>query len=503
MNRSKIIASIRSVERRKFLIILGAVFAAIGAGILGYWLYGNDGEGTSDPSVCDGEEVLYWYDPMAPDQRFDEPGQSPFMDMELLPRCASETAGGVTVSPAMIQNLGIRVVAAEMRDIAATVPAIGRVEIDERLITEVQTLTAGFVEYLAVRAEGEPVRRGSRIASVYSPELLTAQHEYRAVLAMPRDVAPPSLRSAARSRLTLLGLPDAQIRRLEGGGAPQRTYPVFAPTSGVVTRIGARPGAQVQLGQSIVTIADLSRIWVIAEVPEASLGNIRQGLPAEIRFPAYPEDVREGVIDYVFPALDPEARTARVRITLANPGGRLLEGMFANITIQGTGGMALVVPSEAVIDTGRRRVVIVRRDSGFVPFEVRTGREAGEWTQILEGIDVGDEVVTSGQFLIDSEASLSGIIERLSATSAATAPNPEMASATGRIRAINTPQDTVSIQHGPVPAMDWPPMTMNFGIREPNQLRGLSTGDRVQFHFRQRQEGDRYVIEHIERATEQ
>lgn len=502
MNRIRILASLRSIDRRKLLIVLGAILAAVAAGALGYWLLGTGGEASSDSSACDGEEVLYWYDPMVPDQHFEQSGMSP-MNMELIPKCASEVAGGVTVSPAMIQNLGIRVVVAEVRDLAPTVPAIGRVEFDERLISEVQTLTSGFVEYLGVRAEGELVQRGSRIASVYSPELLTAQYEYRAVLGMPQEVAPQSLRSAARGRLSLLGLPDAQIRQLERGGAPQRTYPVYAPASGVVTRIGARPGAQVQLGQSIVTVAGLSRVWVVAEVPEAAIGDIHTGLPVEIRFPAYPDDVREGTIDYLFPSLDQEARTARVRITIANPGGRLLEGMFANILIQGTGGMALVVPSEAVIDTGRRRVVVVERESGFIPVEVRTGRQSGEWTQILEGIEAGDKVVTSGQFLIDSEASLSGIIERLSANATIPASQAEMAAATGRIRGINAPPGTVSIEHGPIPAMNWPPMTMTFGVRDPGQLRGLRTGDRVEFRFPPRRQGDRYVIERITRAPAQ
>lgn len=500
MNRAQIIKNIRSLDRRKMRVAAIAIVLTAGILAAGYWLFARDGGEMADSSACNGEEALYWYDPMVPDQRFDEPGPSPFMDMQLVAKCANEGSEGVRVSPAMMQNLGVRVVEAEVRDLTPTVPAIGRVEIDERLIAEVQTLTSGFVEYLAVRAEGEPVQRGSRIASIYSPELLTAQHEYKAVLAMSQEVAPPSLRAAARNRLSLLGLPNAQIRRLEQGGAPQRTYPVYAPTSGVVTRIGARPGAQVQLGQSIVTIAGLSRVWVVAEIPEAALGNIRVGLPVEIRFQAYPDDIREGTIDYIFPSLDQEARSARVRITIANPGGRLLEGMFANITIQGTGGMALAVPSEAVIDTGRRVVVVVKRENGFVPVEVRIGRESGEWTQILEGIEPGDEVVASGQFLIDSEASLSGIIERLSANRAGPAANSNMASATGRVRAINTPPDTISIEHGPVPAMNWPPMRMTFGVRNPAQLRGLQTGDRVQFRFDRRQQGERYVITRIEKA---
>ena len=502
MRRLRIPLPLRRIDRRGWKIIALAAAAAVIAGSLFYWLAFRNTDAAGEDSACPGSEALYWYDPMVPDQRFDEPGQSPFMDMALVPKCADEAAGGVQVSPAMMQNLGIRVVEAEMRDIAPTVPAVGRVEIDERLIAEVQTLTPGFVEHLAVRAEGEPIGRGSLVARVYSPELLTAQNEYKSVLAMPQEVAPASLRSASRARLSLLGMPDAQIRRLESGGAPQRTFPVFSPTSGVVTRIGARPGAQVSLGQSIVTIAGLSRVWVVAEVPEAALGDIRTGLPAEIRFPAYPEITREGVIDYVYPSLDPEARTARVRITLANPGGRLLEGMFANITIQGTGGMALTVPSEAVIDTGRRVVVIVRREGGFVPVEVRTGRETSEWIEILEGIEVGDEVVASGQFLIDSEASLSGVIERLDRSPPQPAAEDDTAAARGVVRAIDNEARTVTIEHGPVPEMNWPPMTMAFGLSNPRQLRGIRPGNRVEFSFDRERQGNRHMLERIEKVAD-
>ena len=396
-------------RRRNVLIGAAAVALAIASGTAGYLLNGRGGAPASDAS---GRRILYWYDPMVPQERYPGPGKSS-MNMDLIPKYADEAdAAGVRVSPAMTQNLGIRLAAAEMRDLAPSLRVVGRVELDERLIAEVQTLTPGFVESLAVRAVGEPVGQGRLVATVYSPELLTAQHEYKAVLAMPRSVGSPGLRQAARNRLRLLGLPPASIQRLERGGAPQRTYPVVARASGIVTQIGARPGAQVAPGQSIVTIAGLSRVLVVAEVPEAMLGQIRVGLPVQVAFPAYAGEVRPGRVDYIYPQLNAEARTARVRITLANPGGRLRAGMFANVTIQGTGGMALVVPSEAVIDTGRRKVVIVRRNGVFVPVAIQTGRELGEWTQILSGIQAGDQVVASGQFLIDSEASLSGFIAR-------------------------------------------------------------------------------------------
>lgn len=494
--------SITADPKRKRLLLAGTAAVLITAGAGAYLLASAD-ENDPDQTACPGSEVLYWYDPMVPDQRFDEPGKSPFMDMQLVPRCADEAAGGVKVSPAMMQNLGVRTTEARVMDIAPTVHAVGRVEIDERLIAEVQTLTPGFVEQLTVRAEGETVQRGQRIASVYSPELLTAQNEYKAVLAMPNDVAPASLRQAARQRLRLLGLPNSMIQRLERGGAPQRTYPVYAPTSGVVTEIQTRPGAQVSPGQSIVTIAGLSRVWVIAEVPETALGDVRVGLPVEVTFPAYPGETREGSIDYIYPSLDPESRTARARITLSNPGLRLKEGMFANVTIMGTGGMALVVPSEAVIDTGRRKVVLVRRNNAFVPVEVETGREAGDLTQIIAGLNPGAEVVVSGQFLIDSEASLSGVIERLNANAPAQGEEEQLPAATGEIRSMDPQQGRVTIAHGPVPMMNWPPMTMTFAVPNPAMLRGFKVGDRVEFTFGREQEGDAYVIQAIRRAAGQ
>lgn len=495
MTRTTLATALRGAERRTLLTVIIVLAVALIAGTAGYLIAGG-GAGTT-PADPSGRRILYWYDPMLPQERYPGPGRSS-MGMELIPKYADEAGEeGVRVSPAMIQNLGVRVVPAQVRDLAPSVSAVGRVELDERLIAEVQTLTPGFVETLAVRAEGEPVARASRIATVYSPELFGAQQEYAALTRIRGSSITPGLRQAARNRLRLLGLPNAMIQRLERGGAPQRTYPIFAPTSGIITAIGARPGAQVTPGQSIVTIGGLSRVWVIAEVPEASLGDVRVGLPVEISFPAFPGEVRSARIDYIFPRLDPEARTARVRITLDNPGQRLLAGMFANVTIMGTGGMALVVPSEAVIDTGRRKVVIVKRDSAFLPVEVVTGRELDQWTQVLSGVQRGDQVVVSGQFLIDSEASLSGVMDRLTAQARQQAAQPP-ALATGTVRSMDLQRGRVVIAHGPVPALNWPPMTMTFVVRNPAMLRGIIRGDRVDFAF-QRQ-GDSWVIERIGKA---
>lgn len=473
---------IRRLERRNVLIALALAVAATAA--VATWLI--VGRGTVDSeSVCPGSKVLFWYDPMVPAEHYPGPGKSS-MNMALQPRCANAGgAAGVTVSPAMMQNLGIRLARAETRDIAPVIRAVGQVQFDERLITQVQTLTPGFVESLSVRAEGEPVAAGRVIAQVYSPDLLAAENEYR-VLLQSSGAAAASLRGAARSRLRLLGAPESLIRRLERGGAPQRTYAVVSPRSGVVTQIGARPGAQVSLGQSIVTVQGLSQVLVIADVPEASLGGVHRGQPAEISFAAYPGEIRKGVVDYIFPSLNMDTRTARVRITLPNPDRRLRAGMFANVTLQGTGGMALVVPSEALIDTGKRQVVIVKRNGAFIPAEVTIGRDVGEYTQIVSGLQPGEQVVASGQFLIDSEASLSGMMARLQANQP---PSPKTGTGHGTVQSVDMRAGKVTISHGPMPQLGWPAMTMTFQAAQPSMLRGVTRGSKVEFRVTAEDEG--------------
>lgn len=492
MIRDRVTTIVRTTRERPALLAALALILVLIAGATGYWLAGGGSEQAA--SDASGRRILYWYDPMLPDERYPGPGKSS-MGMDLIPKYADETAeGGVTVSPSVMQNLGIRLARVETRDIAPAVRSVGRVDFDQRLISEVQTLTPGFVERLSVRAEGEPIGAGRVIAEVYSPELYGAQQEYAALLRIRGTAVTPGLRNAARNRLRLLGLPSGAIQRLERGGAPQRTYPVAARTSGVVTRIGARPGAQVSPGESIVTIQGLGRVLVVADVPEASLSNIHVGQPAEIGFPAYPGDIRQGRVDYIFPSLNAPSRTAQVRITLPNPGGRLKSGMFANVTLQGTGGMATVVPSEAVIDTGRRQVVVVRRGGSFVPQEIRIGRDYDQWTEIIAGLRPGEQVVSSGQFLIDSEASLSGFLSRLSSTQAAP---PKQATGRGIVTSVDGAHRLVSIRHGAIAELGWPAMTMTFQVRQTGMLRGLRRGLRVEFTVNARREGNRYIVERI------
>lgn len=492
MMRERTTAVIRRIRPRPQLLRALAVLLLLVVAI-GVYLIATGGSPRQGQTDQLSRRTLYWYDPMQPAVHYPGPGKSS-MGMDLQPKYADEAGqGGVTVSPAMMQNLGIRMAKVEVRDISPGVRSVGQVDFDQRLVTQVQTLTPGFVESLAVRAEGERIGAGRAIAEVYSPDLLAAESEYRALLAS-RSVVSANLRSAARMRLLLLGAPSSLVTRLDRGGAPQRTYPVFARASGVVTTIGTRPGSQVTPGQSIVTIQGISRMLVIADVPEASLGSVHPGQPAEITFPAYPDDVRRGLVDYIFPSLNAQSRTARVRITLPNPGARLKQGMFASVMLHGSGGSAMVVPSEAVIDTGRRQVVIVKRNGSFVPQEVETGRDFDQWTQIAAGLSPGEDVVASGQFLIDSEASLQGFLSRLQTTQA---PAPKMATARGTVLSVDPANSLVSIRHGAIPGLGWPAMTMSFQVRQPAMLRGLRPGLQVDFAVNAQRQGNHYVVERI------
>jgi Cu(I)/Ag(I) efflux system membrane fusion protein len=446
MTATRLTTIVRAVRERPALIAALALLLALLSGLAGY-LLANGGGDAPAPARTSEREILYWYDPMLPGERYPGPGKSS-MGMDLVPKYADEGAGsGVQVSAEVRQNLGVRTVRAGFGSLSPSIAAVGRVEVDERRIAEVQTLTPGFVEQLAVRAVGEPVRRGMRIASVYSPELYGAQQEYAALLRIRSSAITPGLRQAARRRLSLLGLPEGAIRSLERSGRPQRSYAVFAPRSGIVTAIGARPGARVEPGQSIVTIADMSQVWVVAEVPEGAMGQVRVGQPATIDFSAYPGETHTGRIDYIFPTLDPESRTGRVRLTLANPGTRLKIGMYAQLSIAGTPTGGIVVPAEALISTGRRDVVIVQRGRGFIPVEVEPGRSVGDKTEIRRGLSGNELVVVSGQFLIDSEASLAGLIERLrrAPPPAPKAPAPAPAPAPSGVRGS---------RQGPAPPTD-------------------------------------------------
>lgn len=321
-------------------------------------------------------KILYWYDPMVPEQKFDKAGKSPFMDMQLVPKYAdSVNTSGVSVSAAVAQNLGIRVVKAQLAEFSDGLSAVGRVELDEHRVYAVQTRSAGFVERLVVRAVGDSVGAGQKVAEIYAPELLSAQQEYLALLKITGIADIDTLRQAARQRLQLLGMAVQEITTISKTGQANPRIGVYAPASGVVTELLVREGGQVSPSSNLMQLADLSRVWLLLEIPENEASRLKIGDEVEAKFESLAEDCFTGRIDYVYPMLERSTRSVQVRVVLNNPLGKLKTGMFASARLVGQRREAISIPSEAVISTGTRTVVIIKEGQRFRPTEVRLGTE--------------------------------------------------------------------------------------------------------------------------------
>ncbi|MFA5082512.1 MAG: efflux RND transporter periplasmic adaptor subunit [Hydrogenophilaceae bacterium] len=451
------------------------------------------GLATSSSAPKTEQKALYWYDPMVPDQHFDKPGKSPFMDMDLVPKYADEEAGaGVKIDPRTSQSLGVRTAVAETGRLWRRIDTVGTVKADDNRIEMVQTRVGGWLEGLHIHAVNDPVKRGQLVAEIYSPELYAAQEEYLLTLKHPED---PAWRGAARQKLAFLGLGEAQIAGLEKTGRAQRRVAYYAPAGGIVTNIAVHPGAAVSAGMPLMEITDLGRVWVTADVVENELAWIAPGKTAEITFNALPGETFAGKVDYIAPKLDPATRTVPVRIVLNNPGLKLKPGMYANITLYGgKGEEGVVVPSEAVIQTGKRAVVLIAEAAGrFRPVEVKTGMESDGKTLILDGLAGGEKLVVSGQFLIESEANLKGALERMKPVGS------QSWSGTARIVTADPKSGALTMEHDPIPALKWPAMTMDFKVAAPAILGGLNKGQAVEFDLAK--EGGDYVVTAIRPAA--
>ncbi|MFB0612302.1 efflux RND transporter periplasmic adaptor subunit [Aurantiacibacter poecillastricola] len=459
---------------------------------------GQGGAGDAGGGATECEDVLYWYDPMVPGQHFDEPGKSPFMDMQLVPKCAGEEAtAGVRIDPGLVQNFGIRTAEAEYGILEPEVTVTGVLAYNERDVAIVQPRTGGHVQKTYGRAPDDVVGRGAPLADILVPEWGGAQQEYLAVLSSGDQ----ELADAMRERMRLLGMSPSLITAVGRSGRPHSTITITAPIGGAITALGVRPGMTVMAGQTLAEITGFSPIWLEAAVPETQAANVRVGQPVSAELTAFPEERFAGRIIAILPSAQDASRTITVRAQLPNPSGRLKPGMFARVSLTPDTRRALLVPSEAIIRTGRRTIVMIRQgEGGFMPAEVRIGREAGGRTEVLAGLLPGEQVVTSGQFLLDSEASLTGLdvrpIDQADDASTGGEDAPATFGATGTIQSIAN--GSVTLRHGPVPRLDWPAMTMTFRTKSAAQMRGLETGDRVRFTFTQQDAGPR--IESITRA---
>ena len=359
-------------------------------------------------------QALYWYDPMVPAQHFDKPGKSPFMDMQLQPKYAEEAgagdrAAGVRIDPTQTQNLGVRLAKVERGTLPSGVIVTGVIDFNERDVAIVQAKAAGFVQRVYGHAPGDVVGVGAPLADILVPEWAGAQGEYLAV----RRTGDEALMRASRQRLQLLGIPSALVAAVERSGQVRNVATITTPTGGVIRTLSVRNGMTVMAGETLAEVNGVRRVWLNAALPEAMAGRVRLGEPATAVLAAYPGESFAGRVTAILPQAQPDSRTLTARIELANPSGRLRPGMFASVQFGGMAQPALLVPSEAVIRTGRRTLVMLAGPGGrFRPAEIQVGREAGGRTEVLAGLTEGEQIVASGQFLLDSEASLSGVAAR-------------------------------------------------------------------------------------------
>jgi len=402
-----------------------AIVAALAGGVrLGYWWarsHPASALAIAPASGSEGRPVLYWYDPMVPDQHFPKPGKSPFMDMMLVPKYADDNAGsGVQISPELRQSLGIRTVVAKPGLLEASFRVPGTIAWNLREEALVSARVDAVVDRLHVRAPFERVREGQPLAILIAPAWSTAIAEARAA-GQGNSASTRALGAAATARLRALGVPPGA--RVLGGGRVQLT----APIAGVVSEIGVREGESVSANRVLFRINGDDKVWVEAAIPQADVAGIGVGTPAIATVDAFPGETFGGEVETLLPQVDSGSRTQRARIVLDNRAGRLAPGMFAQVALQaGAGTPYPLVPTDALIDGGAQtRLIVQDPDGSFRAIAVRPGRSGDGMTQILSGLAGGERVVASGQFLIDSEASLSGALERLNAGAADEPAHPQ------------------------------------------------------------------------------
>lgn len=426
--------------------------------------------------------------------------------------------GAVSISLEKVQKIGVKSEAAALRMLDKTIHATGRIEVDERRTYAIVPKFEGWVEHLYVNSTGQTVSRGQPLFDVYSPELVSAQREYalagqgekslenadEEVKAGMRQLADASL-----ARLKNWDIAEGEIGKLTGGKSNRRlTY--YAPVSGIVLEKKAVQGMRFMPGETLYQIADLSQVWVLADITEQDIGQIKTGRIAQVSIGAYPDKSFEGKIDFVYPTLNAATRTVQVRVEIANLQGLLKPSMFADVTLPvGSRARVLTVPTSAVIDSGLRQVVLVQLAQGrFAPRTVKLGSRSNDYVEILDGITAGEQVVTSALFLIDAESNLKAALgglaghaahggsAPLAADHSAHAAEPKSATighqAAGILNGINE-DGSVSITHEPIKSLSWPGMTMDFALTHSSLAAGIKPGSKITFELVERKP-DEWVI---------
>nr|WP_260851625.1 efflux RND transporter periplasmic adaptor subunit [Denitromonas ohlonensis] len=456
-----------------------------------------------DTPAAGERKILYYRNPMGLPDTSPEPKKDS-MGMDYIPVYADDApddSGAVAVSPARLQTLGVKTARAQMQTLDAALRAVGRVEINERAIHDVSPRFEGWIERLYVNASGDPVKRGQALFSVYSPELVSARKEVEIAekLVKGPGASDPVARDSAQR---LLGAARERLRhwQVAAGGGSASNITFNSPANGVVLEKKAVEGMRFAPGMAIYRIADLSSVWVIADVYEQDLARVRVGQPATVRVEAFPDRIFDAKVTYLYPTLNVATRTTPVRLELDNRDGLLRPGMFSHVELADGGAKPrLTVPRSALIDTGERQVVLrVAGEGRFTPQPVRVGQRGRDHIEILEGIADGDEVVVAANFLIDAESNLKAALSAFAAPEQAK-PAAKTYEAVGSIDALDAASNSVSMNHDPIPALQWPAMTMDFGLDSADVAKGLLPGEPLRFTFEDRGDGE-FVIIKMEKA---
>lgn len=397
---------------KRLMILAGAVLVSL---IVGIFIGRTSGQSMDMPDSrrSTEPEIRYWVAPMDPNYRRDAPGKSP-MGMDLVPVYDDEVdteAGTVSIDPTIVSNLGVRVAEAEFGALSRRIDTVGYVDYDEDTVHHVHTRVEGWIENLATKATGDPVSKGQLLFEIYSPTLVAAQEEYLTALRSENDL----LISASTERLAALGVGTGEIERLANERVIRQRTPVFAESDGIIAHLGVREGIFVTPATEVMSVAELDRVWVMAEVFERQAAWVNVGQDALVEFDYLPGQRWNGVVDYVYPELDPKTRTLTVRLRFENTSAALRPNMFARVTIVASGfGEVVHVPREAVIRGGSvDRVVVALGDGRFRSQPVTIGIESGDRVAIRRGLSSGESVVVSGQFLIDSESNIASAFGRM------------------------------------------------------------------------------------------
>ncbi|HOB62925.1 MAG TPA: efflux RND transporter periplasmic adaptor subunit [Candidatus Competibacteraceae bacterium] len=483
----------------KILLALIAAILLFGAGVLSAprlqpllarWSLETTG---SDHTAAPTErKPLKYRHPMNPAIFSDTPAKDD-MGMDYIPVYADDdktpAEPGIRIAPEVVNNLGVRTAPVERGDLSRRIETVGYFDYDERALSHVHLRANGWVENLKVRTLGERVRQGDLLLEVYAPDLVNAQREYLQALRGDQTV----LKSASRDRLLALGISESQIQQLEKEGRVRQLTAVYARQNGLVSALNIREGMYVTPETELMTLADPSTIWIKAEVFEQQAGWLAVGQKAEVRLPQAPGETWEGVVEYIYPDVDPKTRAVRARLRFANPGERLKFNMFAAVTIHtAPRAKALSIPREALIRTGaEQRVIVARGDGRFEARPVETGIESGERVEIRSGLKEGEQVVASAQFLLDSESSVRASLQRLAQPAAPTI------WAHGVLNSVEAASRTLNVAHEPIEQLSWPAMTMDFPAAATVNLAKLKPDTKVRFRIHEGEDG-RYVIDTIE-----